>query len=468
MVDGCSAWRRLHPRLSAARRPGAGDGGAVRLHQFVERVPRRADLHEPGNLVHRADPAGQRAHRRSRRGRLGRAAGERRHFDHPLPCRLSGACSATTSPACSRARSNERRCSDGLPPEDETLRQSTRTIRDVARLAGVSIGTASKALNASGRLSAETRARVLRVAGEIGYRPNDLAQSLHRARSMTVGILSNDSFGRFTFPIVEALERSLSDSRHRGLHVQRDRRPRARAPAHRAIARQARRRPCRHRAPRRQARADRAGGRRLAGRLCVLAGREPGRALPAARRRGRRAARGQAPRRARPQAHRPYHRPGTLRGGAPARGGLSRRARGSRTVGAAGDYRPGRWSEAWGREAVRDLFSNGAARRTRSFAATTRSPAARSTRCARWAVAVPGRCRGRRLRQLGRDGGGRPAAADQRRHEPRRARPRGGRLSPRHDGAAAPSPACAGCRVRSSCSDSCGAEQDRNAIERKA
>lgn len=86
-----------------------------------------------------------------------------------------------------------------------------RTIRDVARLAGVSIGTVSKALNASGRLSAETRARVLKVAKAIDYRPNDLAQSLHRARSMTVGILSNDSFGRFAFPIVEALERCLFD-----------------------------------------------------------------------------------------------------------------------------------------------------------------------------------------------------------------------------------------------------------------
>ncbi len=85
------------------------------------------------------------------------------------------------------------------------------TIRDVARLAGVSIGTASKALNANGRLSAETRAKVMRVAQELAYRPNGLAQSLHRARSMTVGILTNDSFGRFSFPIVEALERRLFD-----------------------------------------------------------------------------------------------------------------------------------------------------------------------------------------------------------------------------------------------------------------
>ena len=98
-----------------------------------------------------------------------------------------------------------------VAPGEQRQGSLALTIRDVARLAGVSIGTASKALNANGRLSAETRGRVLRVASDLGYRPNSLAQSLHRARSMTVGILSNDSFGRFAFPIVEALERRLFD-----------------------------------------------------------------------------------------------------------------------------------------------------------------------------------------------------------------------------------------------------------------
>lgn len=99
---------------------------------------------------------------------------------------------------------NERSASDADP--------GMHTLRDVARRAGVSIATASKALNASGRLSAETRARVLEVARALHYRPNDLAHSLHRARSMTVGLLSNDSFGRFAFPIAEALERRLFDA----------------------------------------------------------------------------------------------------------------------------------------------------------------------------------------------------------------------------------------------------------------
>jgi LacI family transcriptional regulator len=87
------------------------------------------------------------------------------------------------------------------------------TIRDVARLANVSIGTASKALNNNGSLRQETRQRVIASAHELGFRPNDLAQSLHRGQSFTVGLISTDSFGRFTIPIMEGLEECLTDSR---------------------------------------------------------------------------------------------------------------------------------------------------------------------------------------------------------------------------------------------------------------
>ena len=96
-------------------------------------------------------------------------------------------------------------------PRSERTGRSGPTIHDVARVAEVSIGTASKALNKKGSLRHETRDRVLTVAKAIGYRPNELAQSLHRARSMTVGLITNDSFGRFSFPIFEALEEKLAD-----------------------------------------------------------------------------------------------------------------------------------------------------------------------------------------------------------------------------------------------------------------
>jgi LacI family transcriptional regulator len=92
-------------------------------------------------------------------------------------------------------------------------RRSRLTIRDVARLSNVSVGTVSKALNNSGSLRQETRAKVIAVAKELGFRPNDLAQSLHRGQSFTVGLISTDSFGRFTIPIMEGLEACLTDSR---------------------------------------------------------------------------------------------------------------------------------------------------------------------------------------------------------------------------------------------------------------
>ena len=87
------------------------------------------------------------------------------------------------------------------------------TIRDVARMANVSVGTVSKALNNSGSLKQETRERVIAVAKKVGFRPNDLAQSLHRGQTFTVGLISSDSFGRFTMPIMEGLEKCLADSR---------------------------------------------------------------------------------------------------------------------------------------------------------------------------------------------------------------------------------------------------------------
>ena len=87
------------------------------------------------------------------------------------------------------------------------------TIRDVARVANVSIGTVSKALHNSGSLKKETRERVLEVVAELGFRPNELAQSLHRGASATVGLISNDSFGRFTMPIMEGLEACLAERR---------------------------------------------------------------------------------------------------------------------------------------------------------------------------------------------------------------------------------------------------------------
>ncbi|GGH27833.1 LacI family transcriptional regulator [Alsobacter metallidurans] len=85
------------------------------------------------------------------------------------------------------------------------------TIYDVADAAKVSAATASKALNGSGRMTAETRDRIKRIALELGFRPNSLARSLTRKRSFTVGLLTNDTYGRFTLPVMAGISEGLID-----------------------------------------------------------------------------------------------------------------------------------------------------------------------------------------------------------------------------------------------------------------
>ncbi|WP_049578624.1 LacI family DNA-binding transcriptional regulator [Streptomyces sp. SBT349] len=87
------------------------------------------------------------------------------------------------------------------------------TISDVAALAGVSPGTASKALNGRGRLRPETRERVLQAAGKLNFRPNEAARSLLSGRTFTVGLLTTDSVGRFSLPVLLGAEDALGAGR---------------------------------------------------------------------------------------------------------------------------------------------------------------------------------------------------------------------------------------------------------------
>lgn len=87
------------------------------------------------------------------------------------------------------------------------------TLAQVATLAGVSVGTASKALNDRGKLRQETRDRVADAATRLGFRANALAQGLHSGRSYTVGLITGDSFGRFSIPVLLGAEDALSAGR---------------------------------------------------------------------------------------------------------------------------------------------------------------------------------------------------------------------------------------------------------------
>ncbi len=77
------------------------------------------------------------------------------------------------------------------------------TLTEVASLAGVSVTTASKAINGRDRISEATRKRVLRAARDLSYAPNLIAKSLASGRSSIIGVLLRDPMvHRFAMPIV--------------------------------------------------------------------------------------------------------------------------------------------------------------------------------------------------------------------------------------------------------------------------
>jgi LacI family transcriptional regulator, galactose operon repressor len=88
-------------------------------------------------------------------------------------------------------------------------RPRTATIRDVAALAGVSVGTASKALNGRGSLRPDTVARVKQAAEQLDFHPNPAARSLHAGRTFTVGMITTDTIGRFSIPLLIGAEDTL-------------------------------------------------------------------------------------------------------------------------------------------------------------------------------------------------------------------------------------------------------------------
>jgi LacI family transcriptional regulator len=81
------------------------------------------------------------------------------------------------------------------------------TIKDVARLAGVSHMTVSRVVSGSGPVRSATRARVDRAAAELGYAPNVLARGLASRRTGVVGFLASDISNPYIAELARAIHR---------------------------------------------------------------------------------------------------------------------------------------------------------------------------------------------------------------------------------------------------------------------
>lgn len=81
------------------------------------------------------------------------------------------------------------------------------TIKDVAKLAGVALSTASYALSGDSKVSAKTREKVLEAARQLNYHKNGFAMDLKRSRTNTIALILTDLSG----PYYSELIRSVQD-----------------------------------------------------------------------------------------------------------------------------------------------------------------------------------------------------------------------------------------------------------------
>ncbi|WP_022881920.1 LacI family DNA-binding transcriptional regulator [Gryllotalpicola ginsengisoli] len=84
------------------------------------------------------------------------------------------------------------------------------TVIDIAREAGVSPATVSKALNDTGQLREATRQKVRETAERLGFVFDGVGRSLASGRTYSVAVLTGDAIGRFSIPIMLGAENALA------------------------------------------------------------------------------------------------------------------------------------------------------------------------------------------------------------------------------------------------------------------
>lgn len=82
------------------------------------------------------------------------------------------------------------------------------TIRDVAKEAGVSVASASRALNGLTNVTEEMRAKVWAAAKKLQFVPHSGARSLTRQKSDAIGVILPDLFGEYFSEIVRGIDRA--------------------------------------------------------------------------------------------------------------------------------------------------------------------------------------------------------------------------------------------------------------------
>ena len=87
---------------------------------------------------------------------------------------------------------------------------SYKTIKDIAKFAGVSVSTVSRALRNDPTASPKTIKRILKIARKLNYYPDSFAKGLRQKRTNTIGIIFNDLNNPFYTEILSEIGEILN------------------------------------------------------------------------------------------------------------------------------------------------------------------------------------------------------------------------------------------------------------------
>lgn len=84
------------------------------------------------------------------------------------------------------------------------------TIKEIAKLAGVSTATVSRAINSSGYIKAEVKTKIMKIIEETGFTPSSVAQDLKRSRTNLIGVIIPKISSNSVAKIVDGISSELN------------------------------------------------------------------------------------------------------------------------------------------------------------------------------------------------------------------------------------------------------------------
>jgi LacI family transcriptional regulator len=95
------------------------------------------------------------------------------------------------------------------------------TIKDIAEMAGVSVGTVDRALNNRGRISPEAKKRIESIAAKLGYRKNKVAKSLaNRKLNLKIAVVLHIQSNEFFAEVFRGIERAWTEIADFGINME--------------------------------------------------------------------------------------------------------------------------------------------------------------------------------------------------------------------------------------------------------